>query len=55
MRGPEYLESKLKTSFDMAVAIGALPSASPLWLAMYCYNRMRGEPLLFRQERIGKG
>jgi lipopolysaccharide/colanic/teichoic acid biosynthesis glycosyltransferase len=54
MRGPEYLNSKLKFALDYAIAGGAIPATSPLWLTMYCYNRMRGEPLLFPQERIGK-
>ena len=53
MRGPEYLHSDLKRSLDLAVAYGSIPSTSPIWLAMYCYNRLRGEPLLFKQERIG--
>jgi lipopolysaccharide/colanic/teichoic acid biosynthesis glycosyltransferase len=53
MRGSEYLESKLKSTLDYSVASGALPVTSPFWLAMYCYNRLRKEPLLFQQERIG--
>jgi lipopolysaccharide/colanic/teichoic acid biosynthesis glycosyltransferase len=54
MRGPEYLNSRLKSVLDYSIAGGAIPATSPLWLAMYCYNRMRGEPLLFPQERIGR-
>ena len=35
------------------MSTGALPSTSPLWLAMYCYNKFRNEPVLFGQERLG--
>jgi len=53
-RGIEYCDSRLKRRWDVAVASGSLPATSPLWLAMYCYNKLRGQPLFFKQERIGK-
>lgn len=54
MRGPEYLNSGIKRSLDLAIGYGSLPLSSPIFTVMYCYNRRRGEPLFFEQERIGQ-
>lgn len=55
MKGPEYCESRLKASLDFAIASGAISVTSPLWSLMFIYNKRRGEPLFFKQERVGKG
>lgn len=54
MKGPEYCESRLKTSLDFAIAGGAISITSPLWGLMSIYNKRRNEPLFFNQERTGK-
>lgn len=54
MKGSEYLHSNVKRSLDLAIVGGALPLSSPIFTAMYLYNHQRGEPLLFKQERVGQ-
>lgn len=54
MKGERYHFSPLKRSLDLAIVTGAIPATSPIWLAMYCYNRSRQQPLLFQQKRLGK-
>ncbi len=54
MVGPEYCRGKAKRALDIAIASGALPATSPVWATMYLYNRIRKQPLLFYQERIGE-
>lgn len=54
MKGERYHFSPLKRSLDLAIVTGAIPATSPIWLAMYCYNKSRQQPLLFRQKRLGK-
>lgn len=54
MRGHEYCHSQLKRNLDCAIASGSLATTSPLWLIMRLYNKSRGEPTFFRQERMGQ-
>lgn len=53
-KGPEYHRSAEKRSFDLSVAIGTLPVASLITLAMACYLRrdIAPETAILRQLRL---
>lgn len=54
MFGKEYLDSPLKKSFDLTFASALLLTTSPIFLSVYLYNLRRKQPMLFRQQRVGK-
>jgi len=46
----------LKRAFDVALAVGGLIASAPLWAAFAAAIKLEdGGPVLFRQERVGRG